>query len=151
MEIITEKRSYPHDYLYHWTAVVALTTCIAGLFSILEGVGGGPALFLPDVPGGCILLMISALFATAYQRGRDDRPGWIAFSYIGALLLMIFAGCTVLIELGNYVTSILQGNAACILFIISSSFIWAAILVIPLLVGVSRLLAQCACGGDGGE
>jgi hypothetical protein len=107
------------------------------------------ALFLQMLEG--VFAHDISSFATAYQRGRDDRPGWIAFSYIGALLLMIFAGCTVLIELGNYVTSILQGNAACILFIISSSFIWAAILVIPLLVGVSRLLAQCACGGDGGE
>ncbi|HOW05840.1 hypothetical protein [Methanospirillum hungatei] len=140
--------TYPHQYLYGWTGIVTLTTCIAGIISILEGAGIGTGLFIPDIPGGCILLLIAALFATAVIKGRTDRPGWISFSYIGALLLVVFAGCAILVETGHFLTLIMEGEEAHLLTIVSSSFIWAAILAIPLLIGVSRLLYGCSCGGD---
>lgn len=140
--------TYPHQYLYGWTGIVTLTTCIAGIISILEGAGIGTDLFIPDIPGGCILLLIAALFATAVIKGRTDRPGWISFSYIGALLLVVFAGCAILVETGHFLTLIMEGEEAHLLTIVSSSFIWAAILAIPLLIGVSRLLYGCSCGGD---
>ncbi len=140
--------TYPHQYLYGWTGIVTLTTCIAGIISILEGAGIGTGLFIPDIPGGCILLLIATLFATAVIKGRTDRPGWISFSYIGALLLVVFAGCAILVEIGNFLTLIMEGEEAHLLTIISSSFIWAAILAIPLLTRVSRLLYRCSCGGD---
>ena len=140
--------TYPHQYLYGWTGIVTLTTCIAGIISILEGAGIGTGLFIPDIPGGCILLLIAALFATAVIKGRTDRPGWISFSYIGALLLVVFTGCTILVQTGNFLTLIMEGEEAHLLTIVSSSFIWAAILAIPLLIGVSRLLYGCSCGGD---
>ena len=140
--------TYPHQYLYGWTGIVTLTTCIAGIISILEGAGIGTGLFIPDIPGGCILLLIATLFATAVIKGRTDRPGWISFSYIGALLLVVFAGCAILVEIGNFLTLIMEGEEAHLLTIISSSFIWAAILAVPLLAGVSKLLYGCSCGGD---
>ena len=140
--------TYPHQYLYGWTGIVTLTTCIAGIISILEGAGIGTGLFIPDIPGGCILLLIATLFATAVIKGRTDRPGWISFSYIGALLLVVFAGCAILVETGNFLTLIMEGKEAHLLTIISSSFIWAAILAVPLLAGVSKLLYGCSCGGD---
>jgi hypothetical protein len=140
--------TYPHQYLYGWTGIVTLTTGIAGIISILEGAGIGTGLFIPDIPGGCILLLIAALFATAVIKGRTDRPGWISISYIGALLLVVFAGCAILVETGNFLTLIMEGEEAHLLTIVSSSFIWAAILAIPLLAGVSKLLYGCSCGGD---
>ncbi|KAF5086274.1 hypothetical protein DSECCO2_59060 [anaerobic digester metagenome] len=144
-----ENTTYPHQYLYGWTGLVALTTFIAGLLSILEGAGIVTGLFiLPDIPGGCILIMISALFGSAFLKGKTDRPGWISFSYIGALLLVVFAGCAILVEGGNVLTLIMEGEEANLLTIISSSFIWAAILVLPLLAGVSKLLYGCSCGGE---
>ena len=143
-----EHTTYPHQYLYGWTGIVALTTCIAGIVAIMEGAGMGIGIFIPDIPGGCILILLSALFATAVMKGRTDRPGWISFSYIGALLLVVFAGCVILVETGNFLTLIMEGEEAHLLTIVSSSFIWAAILAIPLLAGVSKLLYRCSCGGD---
>jgi len=143
-----DNTTYPHQFLYGWTGIVTLTTCIAGIISILEGAGIGTGLFIPDIPGGCILLLIAALFATAVIKGRTDRPVWISFSYIGALLLVVFAGCAILVEIGNFLTLIMEGKEAHLLTIISSSFIWAAILAVPLLAGVSKLLYGCSCGGD---
>ncbi|MBN1167694.1 MAG: hypothetical protein JXA44_11285 [Methanospirillaceae archaeon] len=140
--------TYPHGYLYGWTAVVAVTTFIAGLLSILEGAGIESDLFiLPDIPGGCILLLISALFITAFLRGRSDRPGWISFSYIGGLLLLVFAGCVILIEAGNYLTLVMEGEEADMCTIISSAFVWAAILAVPLYYGVYKILYRSSCRG----
>jgi len=140
--------SYPHQNLYGWTTIVALTTFVAGLISILEGAGIVTGLFiLPDIPGGCILIMISLIFATAVLKGRSDRPGWISFSYIASLLLLIFAGCSILVEGGNFLTLVMEGEEADILNIISPGFIWAGIVAIPLYFGVSKILYKCSCGG----
>lgn len=140
---------YPHNYLYGWTGIVTVVTFIAGLLSILRGaeiVNG--AYLLPDIPGGCILILLSAIFGTAYYKGRTDRPGWISFSYIGSLMLLIFAVCTVLINGGNYLGLIMGGEEGDAFTIISSTFIWAAIIAIPLYLGVSKLMYKCSCGGD---
>lgn len=144
--------SYPHRYLYGWTAIVSIATLIAGLLAILKGAGVVADTFiLPDIPGGCILIMLSALFGAAVLKGRSDRPGWISYSYIASLLLLIFAGCAILIEGGNYLTLIMEGEEVDILTIISSAFIWVGILTIPLQIGVSKLLYQCSCGGGCSE
>jgi len=140
---------YPHNYLYGWTGIVSVATFIAGLLAILEGAGIVTGIYiLPDIPGGCILILLSAVFGTAYHKGRTDRPGWISFSYIASLFLLIFALCSVLIQGGNYLAVIMEGEEADALTIISSSFIWAAIIAIPLYVGVSKLLYKCSCSGD---
>jgi hypothetical protein len=141
--------TYPHKYLYGWTVIVALATFIAGLLSLLEGAGIVTGLFiLPDIPGGCILILISAIFGTAFLKGRTDRPGWISFSYIASLLLVIFAICSFLVEGGNYLTLVMEGEEANILTLFSPAFIWAGILAIPLYMGVSKILSKCSCGRD---
>ncbi|MDD1723832.1 MAG: hypothetical protein LUQ07_01735 [Methanospirillum sp.] len=144
--------TYPHSYLYGWTTIVTLATFVAGLLSILEGAGFITGLFiLPDIPGGCILVLISALFGTAVVKGKIDRPGWISFTYIACLLLLVFAGCAILVEGGDYLTLIMEGEEADIITIISSAFIWAGILAIPLFFGVSKILYRCSCGGECNE
>ncbi|NLV27892.1 MAG: hypothetical protein GXY48_12135 [Methanomicrobiales archaeon] len=142
--------TYPHKYLYGWTVIVTLTTFIAGFLSILEGARIITRFFiLPDIPGGCILILISFIFATAVMKGRSDRPGWISFSYVASLLLLVFAGCSVLIEGGNVLTTIMEGEEeANILTILSPGFIWAGIIAIPLYLGVSKLLYKCSCRGE---
>ena len=140
---------YPHTFLYGWTAVVALASFVGGLVSVLKGVGIGVDLcILPDIPGGCILILLSVILGTAVTKGRTDRPGWISFSYIGALLLLAFAVCAILVEGGTYLTRVIEGEEGNVLAIISSAFIWVAILALPLLVGISKLLSECSCGGD---
>lgn len=144
--------TYPHSYLYGWTVIVTLVSFLAGLLSILKGAGFITGLFiLPDIPGGCILVLISALFATAVVKGKTDRPGWISFTSIASLLLLVFAGCAILVEGGNYLTLIMEGEEAEMVRIISSAFIWAGILAIPLFIGVSRILYRCSCGGECNE
>lgn len=142
---------YPHHYLYGWTGIVALTTGIAGIVSITEGAGIGTGLFNPDIPGGCILILLSALFGTAFMKGITDRLGWISFSYIGAFLLVVFTGCTILVQTGNVLTLIMEGEEAHLMTIVRSSFIWGAIPALPLLYGMSQLLYGCAIEGDSCE
>ncbi|MDD3574551.1 hypothetical protein [Methanospirillum sp.] len=141
--------SYPHKYLYGWTVIVTLATFFAGLLSIFEGLGFTTGFFiLPDIPGGCILILLSLIFATAVFKGRSDRPGWISFSYVASLLLLAFAGCSILVEGGNVLTAIMEGEEANLLSILTPAFIWVGIIAIPLYLGVSKLLYKCSCGGD---
>ena len=142
--------TYPHKYLYGWTGIVALSTFIAGLLSILEGAGIAFGLsILPDIPGGCILVLLSLIFGTAVLKGRSDRPGWISFSYVASLLLLAFAGCSILVEGGNLLTAIMEGEEEVnLISILSPAFIWAGIIAIPLYMGVSKLMYKCSCRGD---
>lgn len=136
---------YPHKYLHGWTAVVALVICIGGLLSIVEGAGTETGLPVhPDIMGGCILLLLAALLGSGFLKGQSDRPAWVSYSYVGSLLMLIFAGCMVFMGIADTIALLLEEEPLELVWFYGSAFIWGGLLSIPLYTGSKALLYGCS-------
>ena len=143
---------YPHKYLHGWTAVVALVICIGGLLSIVEGAQIETGLPVhPDIMGGCILLLLGALLGSGFLKGQSDRPAWVSYSYVGSLLMLIFAGCMIFMGIADNLALVLEDEPVDLISLIGSGFIWGAILSIPLYTGSKALLYGCSVGCECNE
>ena len=73
--------SLPHKNLYVWTVVLTVVTIFGGILAIVSGIGIEGIPVTPDIPGGCILLLLRVLLV------RDAVPA--ARPHIDNRLLLI--------------------------------------------------------------
>jgi len=138
----------PHKNLYTWTIFLTLVTIVGGILSIITGIGietGIPA--TPDIPGGLILLLLGLLLATGLYEGMHDHARWVQFGYTGIILILIFGVCTAIISGANLLSLMIEGEQVDPVTILSSGFIWAALLALPVYPGLKKLLFGCSQGG----
>ncbi len=140
--------STPHKNLYAWTVVLTVVTIFGGILAIVSGIGIEGIPVTPDIPGGCILLLLGALLATGLFEGSRDHARWVQFGYTGVLLILIFGACSFIISGANLLSLMIEGEAAYPVSLISSGFIWAALLAIPAYPGIRNLLLGCSQGGE---
>ncbi|WP_319538208.1 hypothetical protein [uncultured Methanospirillum sp.] len=140
--------SIPHKNLYAWTVVLTVVTVFGGILAIISGIGIEGIPVTPDIPGGCILLLLGALLATGLYEGSRDHARWVQFGYTGIILILIFGVCSVIISGANLLSLMIEGEAAEPVALISSGFIWAALLAIPAYPGIRNLLFGCSQEGE---
>ena len=140
--------SIPHQKLYLWTVVLTAVTLSGGILAILSGVGIEGIPVTPDIPGGCILLLLGVILATGLYEGSRNHARWAQFGYTGIILILIFGACSFIISGANLLSLIIEGETADPVALISSGFIWAALLAIPAYPGIKNLLFNCSQGGD---
>ena len=142
-------RSYSHTGLYLWTAVIAVVVAVFGLFSLGAGIGIiSESPVTSDIPGGCILLLIGALFLTGLIEGREDPGRWVQFAYTGLFLVLIFGVCTLVISGATVITQLMQGEVADVPAILGSGFFWGAVRALPVSPKIRNMFFGCSCQGD---
>jgi len=138
----------PHKKLYAWTVVLTVVTLFGGILAIISGIGIEGTPVTPDIPGGCILLLLGSLLATGLYEGSRDHARWVQFGYTGIILILIFGACSFIISGANLISLMIEGEVADPITLISSGFIWAALLAIPAYPGIKNLLFGCSQGGE---
>lgn len=140
---------FPHSTLYLWTLVLSLITFISGLLTLGEGIGISTGLPVsPDIAGGFILLLLGIILMTGVYEGRNDRARWIQYGYTGILLLLIFGVCTILVNAANIIALMIEGETYDLFSILSSGFVWMALLALPAFSPIRNILFGCSQGGD---
>ncbi len=129
-----------------YIGIIALAAALSGLIMFLEGIGLITGEFSPDPVQGLVLVLISALLFSGLREQQNNPALRYGYSYIGSLLAVIFALCTVVIEVGAGVVQFIEEGSFDLSPLLHSGIFWVGIFSIPIYFAVIKVINQNCSG-----